>query len=109
LPRASDVSIAYTAAVDNVYQQIVRAVPDANCRGCHTTPDLRKAGRSWETDTDVHKSGGQTCVSCHPAGAAAQDTRINTKEMHEIAKGNITVGSVRDDIDDTMIGAGPRG
>jgi len=104
MPQATAVVISYPADVDNVYQRIVRAVPDANCRGCHSTPDLRKAGRSWETDTDVHKSGGLGCVFCHPAGSAAQDSRINAQGMHEIAKGNITVGSVRDDIDGTMMG-----
>jgi MYXO-CTERM domain-containing protein len=104
MPQATAVTIAYPAGIDNVWQQIVKAVPDANCRGCHTTPDLRKAGRSWETDTDIHKSGGLTCLFCHPAGSAAQDSRINGNGMHEIAKGNISVGSVRDDIDGTMLG-----
>lgn len=104
LPQASAVAISYPADIDNVYQRIEKAVPDSNCRGCHTTPDLRKAGRSWETDTDAHKSGGLTCVFCHPAGMSAQNPAINGTGMHQFAKGNITVGSVRDDLDGTMVG-----
>ena len=52
---------------------------------------LKREERSWKPETDVHKARGLTCIYCHPAG-----------EDHEIAKGDILVGSVRDDIDGKM-------
>ena len=39
----------------------------------------------------MHKAKGLTCIYCHPAG-----------EDHEISKGDILVGSVRDDVDGKM-------
>jgi nitrate/TMAO reductase-like tetraheme cytochrome c subunit len=107
-PEAASFTIDYTrnavSSPDNVWRNIVKEVPDANCRSCHATPDFRKAGRSWQAETDIHKNRGMTCVRCHPAGRSASDPRINTKDLHEIAKGTSLAGSVRDDLDNTMNG-----
>ena len=70
---------------------ITREVPDKNCWNCHAMADVKKRGRSWEPETDVHRAKGLTCIYCHPGG-----------ENHEIAKGDVLVGSVRDDIDGQM-------
>jgi len=99
----------------NVGTFVQKAPPDTACAGCHTTPDLRKSGRSWAADTDVHKAGGVTCVACHPAGSSSASELTRAKEMHEFGKGDITIGSARDDVDNTgyacadchVLGLGP--
>lgn len=102
-PKAQTVTIDYGAGgvkpdgttaltPGNVGQFLEREVRDENCRGCHSTPDRKKSGRSWSADTDVHKAAGIGCVDCHPAGSD-----------HQIAKGDITIGSVRDDLDGGMV------
>jgi len=90
-PLAESVTVNYPAGAEDFWMDIVKEVPDDNCRGCHTKPDLKKSGRSWAEDTDVHKAGGMTCISCHPSG-----------EDHQFAKGDVTIGSVRNDLDNTM-------
>ncbi len=77
----------------NLAASITREVPDKNCWNCHVMPDTMKRGRTWKAETDVHKAKGLTCIHCHPGG-----------EDHEIAKGDILVGSVRDDLDGKMKG-----
>jgi hypothetical protein len=107
-PEAATLTIDYRKnsvnGPDNVWRNVVKEVPDDNCRNCHATPEFRKIGRSWQAETDIHKNRGMTCVRCHPAGRAATDPRINTKDLHEIAKGISLTGSVRDDLDGTMNG-----
>jgi len=70
---------------------ITKEVPDQNCWNCHVTPDCMKRGRSWDSRTDVHKANGLSCTFCHTTG-----------ENHETAKGDILLGSVRDDLDGSM-------
>ncbi|WP_243338684.1 cytochrome c3 family protein [Anaeromyxobacter soli] len=102
-PKAQTVTIDYAAGgvkpdgttaltLDNVGTFLERKVRDENCRLCHATPDRKKSGRSWTADTDVHKAAGLGCVDCHPAGPD-----------HQIAKGDIVIGSVRDDLDGGMV------
>jgi hypothetical protein len=99
LPNSPDAAVPFTVDYrrteivdpENLAAQITKAVPDTNCWACHVAPDRKKRGRSWNARTDVHKARGLNCVYCHPAS-----------EDHEMAKGNILVGSVRDDIDGTM-------
>jgi len=86
-----DYSRREIADPENLAQRITREVPDRNCWNCHAAPDLKKRGRVWSADSDIHKAKGLTCVYCHPAG-----------EDHEIAKGDAAVGSVRDELDGTM-------
>ncbi|RMG59028.1 MAG: hypothetical protein D6713_06440 [Deltaproteobacteria bacterium] len=81
---------------------IVKETPDQNCWNCHGTPDVRKYGRSWESDTDAHNARGVFCVNCHPAGEDAPDPKIQGHEKHDFAKGTSMIGSVRDDLDGTM-------
>ena len=77
----------------NLAAFITGEVPDRNCWNCHVMPDGMKRGRSWDANTDVHKAKGLSCTYCHSSG-----------EDHEIAKGNVLVGSVRDDVDGSMKG-----
>jgi len=72
---------------------ITNKVPDQNCWNCHKTTNAAKRGRSWEAKTDVHKANGLSCTYCHTGG-----------ENHEIAKGDLLLGSVRNDLDGSMKG-----
>jgi hypothetical protein len=104
-PQAKNITVNYglkSIAPADVGTSIQRMPADANCRGCHETPDTRKSGRSWADDTDVHKAAGVGCVGCHPAGGDAPSDLISGAGMHEFAKGDISIGSARDDIDNTM-------
>ncbi len=91
----------------------VGATPEANCRGCHATPDTKKSGRTLTASNDVHKAASIGCTACHPTyGSATVD-----KLEHQIGKGDITIGSVRDDLDNSglscadchLYGQGPAG
>jgi len=77
----------------NLGEIITREVPDQNCCNCHDRPDTVKRGKCWNANSDVHKAKGLSCSDCHTSG-----------ENHEIAKGDILLGSVRDDIDGGMKG-----
>jgi len=68
--------------------------PDENCLFCHGMSDVKKRGFSWNDikNPDVHNQQGLHCVSCHPAGSD-----------HNIAKGDEAIGTVRDDLDNTMM------
>ncbi len=77
----------------NLAASITAEVLDQNCCNCHNTPDAIKRGKCWDTTSDVHKAGGFSCTTCH-----------TTTEDHEIAKGDIILGSVRDDLDAGMKG-----
>jgi hypothetical protein len=96
-PKAISFRTDYTqtniADPANLAAFITGEVPDKNCWNCHIMPESIKRGRSWEPETDVHKAKGLTCTYCHPSG-----------ENHEIAKGDVLAGSVRDDLDGTMKG-----
>jgi len=93
--RADEVTVDYTkkevADFENLHQQIMRRPPDENCWSCHVISDGKKRGRQWSLETDIHKSKGLDCVTCHP----------NNKE-HNFAKGNALQETVRDDLDNTM-------
>lgn len=75
----------------NLAASINAHVLDQNCCNCHENPDTIKRGRCWNTDSDVHKAAGLSCTYCHAAD-----------EKHEIAKGDIISGTVRDDLDAGM-------
>ena len=94
-PQAVSFQIDYsrTAIADpgNLATAIIKEVPDENCWNCHVMPDRMKRGRTWNSESDVHKAKGLSCTYCHPAG-----------EDHEIAKGDVLIGSVRDDLDNSM-------
>ncbi|MDJ0520561.1 MAG: hypothetical protein QNJ90_00650 [Planctomycetota bacterium] len=118
-PMATTLDIDYQPGVDNGSLKedgagslrldgasIVGSPKDYACWGCHLTPDLKKRGRSWfDESSDVHYAGfnnlndadptndiapgnSTACTQCHPAGLD-----------HNIAKGNATVSSVRNDTD----------
>ncbi len=88
-----DYSRTKTADSSRLASFITKEVHDKNCWNCHSTPDLIKRGRSWNTKTDIHKLNGLSCTYCHTSG-----------EDHEIAKGDILLGSGRDDLDGSMKG-----
>jgi hypothetical protein len=71
----------------------VGATPEANCRGCHAVPDLKKVGRTLVEATDVHKAAAIGCTACHPSSGNPME--------HQIGKGDAVIGSVRDDLDNT--------
>jgi hypothetical protein len=75
----------------NLHLQIVRRPPDENCWFCHAVSEGRKRGSQWSSETDIHKSRGLDCVSCHPGD-----------KEHNFAKGNTIQETVRDDLDNTM-------
>lgn len=84
---------------------------DLACWTCHATPDAKKRGRSWfDPAKDVHYgkfNGGITapdqavtesstaCTQCHPVTG----NPLDRDREHNIAKGNATLGTVRNDTD----------
>jgi hypothetical protein len=76
---------------ENLHLQIMRRPSDENCWFCHALSDGRQRGHQWSPDTDVHKSKGVDCVSCHPGD-----------KEHNFAKGDVIQETVRDDLDNTM-------
>ncbi len=123
-PMAATVDVDYQKGVDDgsLYEDgngNLRVSPaaitpnprDLACWTCHATPDLKKRGRSWfDPEKDVHyrKFNGDlqsfdqavlesstACTSCHPVTGSGTDR----DREHNIAKGNATLGSVRNDTD----------
>jgi len=94
-PRVDEVNVDYrekeVADFENLHLQIMRRPSDENCWSCHAISDGRKRGRQWSPETDVHKSKGLDCISCHPSD-----------KEHNFAKGNTIQETVRDDLDNTM-------
>ena len=82
---------------------LIKAVPAENCLFCHRETDWKKKGTSYLPRFDVHLRAGMKCVECHPAGRSAPDPRINSKEDHNIGKGDDPGNLVRDDLDNTVI------
>jgi hypothetical protein len=82
---------------------IVREPRNNTCLACHAQPGWKKRGANFSERTDVHLRAGLKCVDCHPAGSKALDSRINEREMHQIAKGDDPGGQVRNDLDNTML------
>lgn len=72
----------------------VGPTPEANCRGCHSTPDTKKSGRTLLDATDVHKLNAVNCTACHANAGDPME--------HQFGKGDVTIGSVRDDLDNTV-------
>jgi hypothetical protein len=124
-PMATTLDIDYQPGVTNgslvektdglyVADTAITATPrDYACWGCHITPDMKKRGREWfnpdsdvhyrnfnnlddaDTGNDVAAADSAACTYCHPAGMTG--LQLN----HNIAKGNATLGSVRNDTDYT--------
>lgn len=90
---ALDYGRTVIADPSNLSAFITTKVPDQNCCNCHNTPDTIKRGRCWDTGSDVHKAKGLSCTYCHETG-----------RDHEIAKGDIILGTVRDDQDGLIRG-----
>jgi hypothetical protein len=94
-PRVEEVDVSYfkkeVADFENLHLQIVRRPPDENCWFCHAVSDGKKRGRQWSPETDIHKSKGLNCISCHPGD-----------KEHNFAKGDTIQETVRDDLDNTM-------
>lgn len=82
---------------------IIKEVPTENCLFCHAETDWKKKGTTYSHRFDVHLRAGMKCIECHPAGTSAADSRINSKEEHNFAKGDDPGTLVRDDLDNTMI------
>jgi hypothetical protein len=94
-PRVEEVEIDYSkkdvADFENLHLQIIRRPLDENCWFCHAISDGMKRGRQWSPETDIHKSRGLNCVSCHSGD-----------KEHNFAKGNSMQETVRDDLDNTV-------
>jgi hypothetical protein len=111
-PTASDVWIDYELGITSgtlvdvggklvIPAAKIGKTPETNCRGCHSTPDTRKSGRTLLDETDVHKKADINCTTCHPAysktdsaGNLVLDAKGNRYSEHAFGKGNITIGSV---------------
>jgi hypothetical protein len=78
---------------------------DANCRGCHSTPDGKKSGRTLLPTTDAHVAKGVGCTRCHttPNTGSLDALGLAMANPHQIGKGDITIGSVRNDLDNTVL------
>ena len=65
--------------------------PSKNCTFCHGYSDRKKRGFSWNDpeNHDIHNLSGMECVHCHPS----------IDDMHNFAKGDENISSVRDDLD----------
>ena len=79
------------ADFENLHLQVVRKTPDENCWACHRSPDGKQQGQQWSPETDVHKTRGMSCLSCHPSD-----------KDHNLAKGDSVHQTVREDLDNTM-------
>ncbi len=101
------VKVEYNLSVFNadgrISPHIVREPRNEACTNCHAQPGWKKRGANFSARTDVHLRAEMKCVDCHPAGSQALDSRINGKEMHQIAKGDDPGGQVRNDLDNTML------
>jgi hypothetical protein len=94
-PKVEEGKISYAkkevADFENLHVQIVRRPPDENCWFCHAISEGKRKGRQWSPETDIHKSKGLNCITCHPSD-----------KEHNFAKGNTIQETVRDDLDNTM-------
>ena len=65
--------------------------PSKNCTFCHGYSDRKKRGFSWNDpkNHDIHNIKGLECAHCHPS----------IDDMHNFAKGDENVSTVRDDLD----------
>jgi len=90
-PVTIDFTKKEIAVFENLHLQIVRKPADENCWACHAGSCGKKNGLQWSPESDVHKSKGLSCISCHPAD-----------REHNFAKGNTLQQTVRDDLDNTM-------
>lgn len=84
--------------------KVIRSPRNEACLSCHAQPGWKKRGANYRARTDVHLRAGLLCVDCHPAGSSATDPRINSREEHQIAKGDDPGGLVRNDLDNTVVG-----
>ena len=82
----------------------ISSAKDGNCRGCHAIPDGKKSGRTLLPTTDVHVAKGVSCTRCHttPNEGVVDSKGVAMANPHQIGKGNITIGSVRNDLDNTV-------
>ena len=100
------VKVAYDKSLfrsdGKIEPRIVRQPRDEACLSCHAKPGWKKRGANFRPRTDVHLRAGLKCVDCHPAGSQAVDSRIQGREVHQLAKGDDPGGHVRDDLDNTM-------
>ncbi len=81
---------------------VIGAAGNANCRGCHTSPDGKKSGRTTLATTDVHSA--LACTRCHvtPNTGTKDSLGVATGNAHQVGKGNITIGTIRNDLDNTV-------
>jgi hypothetical protein len=82
----------------------IGAAKDANCRLCHSVPDGKKSGRTLLATTDVHVAKSVGCTRCHvtPNEGVKDSLGVAMSNPHQIGKGDITIGSVRNDLDGTV-------
>src|SRR4030043_2356973 len=101
-----DVKVKYNLAKfgpdGKVSMHLVREPRNETCLNCHSKPQWKKRGSSFNEFTDVHIAKGLKCVDCHVAGSMASDPRITGKEVHHFGKGDDPSGWVRNDLDNTL-------
>jgi len=83
---------------------VIGSSQDANCRLCHSVPDGKKSGRTLLATTDVHVAKSVGCTRCHEAKNDGSLDALGQGKAnpHQIGKGDITIGSVRNDLDNTV-------
>jgi hypothetical protein len=83
---------------------VIGSAQDANCRLCHSVPDGKKSGRTLLATTDVHVQKSVACTRCHetPNDGVNDSIGMAKANPHQIGKGDITIGSVRNDLDGTV-------
>ncbi len=79
---------------DGTVQIHIRRPTDRQCMFCHDMSSVQKRGISWHSHymQDVHTEQGLKCTDCHHG-----DIR------HNFAKGNSSIQTIRDDLDDTIL------
>ena len=77
-------------------QVIRKHVADRNCLQCHGEGEAKNTGGRHDPEFDAHLRAGMTCTDCHPLAGKSSSERLR----HQIAKGNSTLNTVRDDLDE---------
>lgn len=74
---------------------IKKRVSSQSCLMCHAAAEAKNTGQLFSPEDDVHVKAGLECLDCHPLVGKTKAERIS----HQIAKGNSSLNSVRDDLD----------
>jgi hypothetical protein len=74
---------------------IKKNVAPKNCLQCHGEGDAKNTGALHDPAFDAHVRSGLVCTDCHGLVGGSSQERLR----HQIAKGESTLNTVRDDLD----------